>query len=99
MGRYTETQELGRKCTGYFQVTSLATAKKIPGTGSLVCIQAEAQALRYRCDGVAPTAAVGMILNVGECIILNLGHDAASLQQVQIIEVAAGGIANITAYK
>lgn len=86
-----------RPVAGYYQLTSLSSAQKVPGAGAIVMLQAEAQNLRYRVDGVAPTASVGMILTAGECVTLNVGH--GNIQNIQVIEITGGGILNATVYK
>lgn len=52
---------------GYQQITSLAasTALTIPAGCSLIIVTPETQAVRWRSDGVAPTATVGYPLAVG----------------------------------
>ncbi len=82
---------------GYHQLTTLTTAQSCPGTGSLVMIQAEAQNLRYRVDGINPTAAVGMLLAAGECHSLNLG--AGRITDIKVIETVVGGILNVTTFR
>jgi len=89
--------QAARPVSGYYQMTSLGTALPIPGTGAIVMLQAEAQNVRYRADGIDPTATVGMLLRAGECHTLNMG--SGSLQDIKVIEVATGGILNITAFK
>lgn len=80
---------------GYQQLTSLATstALTVPASAQFALIQAEAQALRYRDDGVAPTAAIGMVLAVGDSIWYT-----GDLVALRIIQVAASGIANVSYY-
>lgn len=86
-----------REPTGYHQVTSLGSAVPVPGTGSIVMIQAEAQNLRYRVDGVDPTGTVGMILAAGECHTLNVGD--GNIGNIKVIQSVAGGKLNVTAFK
>jgi hypothetical protein len=89
------TQEVGRECTGYFQVTSLDTVKGVPGPGgSGALLQAEDQVVRYRADGVDPTADIGMMIAAGETIWF-----AGDLSKLRFIQGAATAILNITTFK
>lgn len=90
--------EIGRKPISYTKMDSLATAQACPGglaNGSMVTIQGEAQPIRYRPDGVAPTSTVGVLLLDGQ--MHTLITDA--IEDIQIIETAVGGIAHVTVYK
>lgn len=91
-------------CLGYQQITSLSASTgltvpdKDPSTGlsakaNFALITAEAQALRWRDDGVAPTATVGMPLAVG----VTLQYDG-DLSKIRFIEQVGGGIVNISYY-
>ena len=88
---------------GYQQITDLDPAvgltvptKNLSGlasTPSIALITPEAQAVRWRDDGVAPTATVGMPLAVG----VTLQYDG-DLTQIQFIEQAGGAKLNISYY-
>lgn len=88
---------------GYQQITSLssATALTIPqkdtnglaGSPRIAIITPEAQAVRWRDDGVAPTASVGMPLAAG----VTLQYDG-DLTKIQFIEQTSGAKLNITYY-
>ena len=88
---------------GYQQITGLSAATKLTvprrdlsglaGTPRIAIITAEAQAVRWRDDGVAPTASVGMPLAAG----VTLQYDG-DLSQIQFIEQTAGAIVNVTYY-
>ena len=88
---------------GYQQITGLSAATKLTvprrdlsglaGTPRIAIITAEAQAVRWRDDGVAPTATVGMPLPAG----VTLQYDG-DLSQIQFIEQTAGAIVNVTYY-
>jgi len=88
---------------GYQQITSLGTAtgltvpKKdlqgLAGTPRIAIITPEAQAVRWRDDGVAPTATVGMPLAAG----VTLQYDG-DLSQIKFIEQTSGAKLNITYY-
>lgn len=91
-------------CLGYQQITSLGTATgltvpaKDPSTGmnvkaNFALITAEAQALRWRDDGVDPTTTVGMPLAVG----VTLQYDG-DLSRIKFIQQTSGGIVNISYY-
>lgn len=82
------------KVLGFEQVTSIATAKKLPTVpnGCTAClIQAEAQPVRWRV-GTDPTTAVGMrLLTTEEALFLPFApHD------VRVIEEASAGKVNVT---
>ena len=89
--------------SGYQQITGLSAATKLTvpprdlsglaGTPRIAIITAEAQAVRWRDDGVAPTATVGMPLPAG----VTLQYDG-DLSQIQFIEQTAGAIVNVTYY-
>lgn len=91
-------------CLGYEQVTSISSAKSLtvptkdPSTGlnvkaSFALITAEAQGVRWRDDGVAPTATVGMPLAAG----VTLQYDG-DLTRIKFIEQTSGGIVNVSYY-
>jgi hypothetical protein len=89
----------GRVVTGYHQLASgdLTTATTCPGTGSVVMIQAEAQNIRYRLDGVNPTTTEGTLLAAGECHTLAIGN--GNINKIKVIEAAVGGILNVHAFR
>ena len=88
---------------GYQQITSLSSAtgltvpskdlQGLAGTPRIAIITAESQAVRWRDDGVAPTASVGMPLAAGA----TLQYDG-DLTQIQFIEQTASAKLNITYY-
>lgn len=91
-------------CLGYQQITSLSAAAgltvptKDPVTGANVkanfaLITAETQDLRWRDDGVDPTASVGMPLAAG----VTLQYDG-DLGRIKFIEQTGGGKLNISYY-
>lgn len=83
---------------GYTQYTSLSSATPLTlPTGATFCIVApETQAVRYRTDGVAPTASVGMEIKVGSPITVN---GAAVLAAIQFIQETASAKLNVDCYK
>ena len=88
---------------GYQQITSLssATGLTVPARTpnglnqkpTFALIVAEGQSVRWRDDGTAPTASVGMPLVVG----VPLQYDG-SLDRIQFIEQVAGAKLNISYY-
>lgn len=87
-------------CLGYQQITSLAasTGLTVPndplkGVPTFAIIQAAAQAVRWRDDGVAPTASVGMVLASGG----ELRYDG-NLSAIRFIESTAGAQLNVSYY-
>jgi len=83
--------------TGYQQVIGLVAATTItPGAGSTYCvITTETQNVRYRDDGAAPTAAVGMLLLVGQSVTFRL----SSFSALQFIQVTTTATLDIDCYK
>lgn len=81
---------------GFQQITSLssATALTIPSGAQMAIVQAEDQNVRWRDDGTAPTASVGMQLAAGAA----LQYTAAQLPQLEFIEETSGAILNISYY-
>lgn len=90
-------------CLGYQQITSLSAAANltVPVTdksgnkqqATFALIIAESQAVRWRDDGTAPTASVGMTLAVG----VPLQYDG-DLTNIKFIETAASAKINISYY-
>ena len=89
---------------GYQQITSLsatsAQALSVPapancgGVVSFAVITAEAQAVRYRDDGIAPTASAGMPLPINT----PLSYEG-NLSAIQFIAQTSGAILNILFYR
>jgi hypothetical protein len=80
---------------GYQQIIGAvaATALTVPA-GSVYCIiQTEAQALRWRDDGVNPTAAIGYPLAVGNELVYT-----GQLDAFRLIQIAATATINICYY-
>ncbi len=87
------------KPLGYTQLTTVGTAGgvglgTIPANSRIVLIQAEAQNIRWTDDGSAPTASVGMILVANSTLIYS-----GPMSSVKLIQVAGGGIVNLTFYQ
>ena len=85
-----------RLSAGFSQLTSLATATGVsaPLEAKAAIIQAETQNIRWRDDGTAPTAGIGMQLAAGTSFLFT-----GNLQALQIIEETASAKANISFYK
>lgn len=81
---------------GYVQVTSLAAAAglgTVPTGATYAIIQAEAQGVRWRDDGIDPTSTVGMTIAAGA----ELRYDG-NLRGIRFIEVAASAKLNVSFY-
>lgn len=88
---------------GYAQATDLDPAIGLPGVGDPAAIPAgadaalivaEAQAVRWRDDGTAPTATVGVPLAVGVELFY-----AGNLSAIRFFEQAGGAKLNVTYYR
>ena len=81
-------------CLGYQQILpSASTGLTVPATATYAIIQAEAQAVRWRDDGVAPTASVGMVIASGG----ELRYDG-NLSTIRFIEATATAKLNVSYY-
>lgn len=87
---------------GYCQLTSLSASTGlsscsggIPATANAVVLRAEAQALRYRDDLVAPSATVGMPMAVADAAIFYQGR----IGNLRFIEQTSGGKLDVSFYK
>lgn len=91
-------------CLGYQQITSLSSASGLtvptrdPSTGlsvtaNFALITPETQGVRWRDDGIAPTASVGMPLAAG----VTLQYDG-DLSKIKFIEQTASAKLNISYY-
>jgi hypothetical protein len=84
---------------GYAQITDLAASSPlseggtVPTTATYAVIQAESQAVRWRDDGQAPTASVGMRIPAGG----ELFYDG-NLSAIRFIEEAASAKLNVSYY-
>ena len=80
---------------GYQQVTSLSAVKAltIPEDAEIAVIQAESQNVRWRDDGIGPTASVGMQLAAGRDMLFT-----SKLSAVRFIEEAASAKLNVSYY-
>lgn len=82
-------------CLGYQQITSLSasTALTVPTGATMALIVADTQGVRWRDDGTAPTASVGMPLAVG----VSLSYDG-DLKAIRFIQQAASATLNVSYY-
>lgn len=93
--------QIALQSLGYAQILiptstliSTALANGIPAGTQRVRLQTESQNARYRDDGVAPTATVGMRLVANTMYDL----DVAQIGAMRVIEEAASAKLNITFY-
>ena len=84
------------KPLGYVQlaVDTATTLGAIPVGAVFAIIVPENQAIRFRDDGVAPTATVGMPLPV----LARLKYTVGNLQALRVIGQVAGAIVNVAYY-
>jgi hypothetical protein len=82
-------------CLGYQQITSLsaAAALTVPDGATLAVVTPESQSVRWRDDGVAPTASVGMPLT----LLTTLSYDG-DLKNIRFIQQAASATINVSYY-
>jgi hypothetical protein len=82
-------------CLGYQQITSLSSAQAltVPRGATRALIAPLTQTVRWRDDGTAPTASVGMPLAVG----VPLQYDG-DLTKIRFIEQVASAKLNISYY-
>lgn len=80
---------------GYQQLTLAGAASlTVPSGATFGTILIEGAPVRWRDDGTAPTATVGMPLGVGAAMVYS-----ADLAALQVIGQATGAIVNISYYK
>lgn len=84
---------------GFEQIAGAAasTALTVPTGSTKAFISVEDQEIRWRDDGVAPTATVGMLQKVGVERLYEGG--VAGLAAFRLIELVASAEVNITYYK
>lgn len=81
---------------GYKQIADVSASagfSTIPDGVQLALITAEGQSVRWRDDGTAPTASVGMLLTTGQTIAYN-----GPVHKLRFIEVTAGAKVNAALY-
>lgn len=75
-------------------LASLLPGGVVPPGTCMVLITPEAQAIRFRDDGTAPTTAIGFPLAVGT----SLQYTGGNLPGLRLISQTAGAIVNIALY-
>lgn len=96
---------VAEKALGYFQaaaggvdaatqISSIVGATVMAKGPVLLIIQPAAQAVRFRDDGTAPTAAIGYPLAVGA----ELRYTARNMSALQVIAQTAGAVLNVWVY-
>lgn len=84
-----------RQPLGYKQTTVAASTGLNPPAGAVrALIRTEAKDVRWRDDGTAPTATVGMPLAIGDTL-----EYTGDLSAIRFIEQAASALLNITFYE
>jgi len=80
---------------GYQQITpgAVSTALTIPVGARIAVIQSEVAVMRWRDDGTAPSATVGMRIAAGGELVYD-----GELTKIRLIQEAAGAIANVSYY-
>jgi hypothetical protein len=80
---------------GFEQITSLAAAAAltVPAGAVSALIQPDTQAVTWRDDGTAPTAAIGIVIAAGETF-----EYAGDLSAIRFIEIVAGANLNVSYY-
>ncbi len=83
---------------GYQQITSLSgsTGLTVPAYARFAIIEAETQSVRWRDDGVAPTASVGSLLPVQIPFVYTGGPQG--LTALRFIETTASAKLNVSFY-
>jgi hypothetical protein len=83
---------------GYQQISAAtlaaATGLTIPANATIALVSVDTAAVRWRDDGVAPTAAIGMQMLAGS----SLTFSGASLTAVKFILATAGPVLNVVYY-
>jgi hypothetical protein len=87
-------------CKGYQQLDSTALAASVgltvPAGTTTAIIQATTAPIRWRADGVDPTASVGMLIADGGEILYSASEDA--LAALRFIRTSAGAVLNVSYY-
>lgn len=80
---------------GYEQVTGLDSVKSltVPDGAIYAMIQAEGAGVRWRDDGIAPSASVGMRLPIGSEL-----HYDGNMAALRVIQEGSGAKLNISYY-
>lgn len=76
--------------TALSSIPTAANGEYKPCRALLICDKAAGQSVRFRPDGTAPTAAIGVLLEPGQSWSTN-----ESLELIRIIEVTAGALCQV----
>jgi len=81
---------------GFQQITALGAVVALtpPAGATIAVVVAETSSVRWRDDGVAPTASVGMLLAAGTYLTFT----DTNLAAVQFIQTAAGAVLDVAYY-
>ena len=81
---------------GYQQITSLSasTALTVPSYASVAIITVEGAGIRYRDDGTAPTASVGVPIAAGQSFTY-----MGPLSALKLIQQTSGAVVNVSYYR
>lgn len=84
-----------QKPLGYVQLTSLTSAIGLtpPAAADAAMITVEVASVRWRDDGTAPTAAIGMLLTAGQTFTYY-----GNLSAIQFIAVSGSPTVNVSYY-
>lgn len=84
-----------RTPAGYEQITGITSAKTltVPANARMALIQPTGQSVRWRDDGTAPTATVGMVI-AANAVLEFIGN----LDQFRVIQTAATAVVNVSYY-
>jgi hypothetical protein len=95
MAQYETTVAGEDEPLGYQKITSLSasTALTVPAGAKRALIRPETQGVRWRDDGTAPTASVGMPLDAGETLPYS-----GDLKAIRFIEQTASAALNVAYY-
>jgi len=82
---------------GYQQITSMSatTSLTVPIGANIAVVRTEAQSVRWRDDGTAPTSSVGIPMLTADPPYVFSGD----LAVLQFIQVTSGAILNVSYYK
>lgn len=82
--------------TGFQQVGSFSTSTGFtpPATSTVCYIQAEGNSVRFRTDGVAPTALVGQLLQTGQLLT-----ETANLAGIRFIPTTGSATLDVDCYR
>lgn len=96
-GAHPQVTDGDRKPLGYEQIADVGgspvSTLTVPAGARVAIIQATGQNVRWRDDGTAPSATVGIQLAAGDSFLY-----VGKLSALQFIEEAAGGILNVSYY-